>query len=146
MIIHNQQLLPTFNKTITLVNKLAAKDSVTKKDVWYVNTIDNCAVTNTIVRNVQGAVVSLGRTFVVRIPYSGKYKNYMQWQHDIENSFTINVGDYVFLNELTDEDIITPNTILNIYNKYRDSSFVIKTFRDNSNQINQLRHYHIEGF
>lgn len=146
MIIHNQQLLPTFNKTITLVNKLAAKDSVTRKDVWYVNTIDNCASTNTIVRNVQGTAVSLGRTFIVRIPFSEKYKNYLEWQQDVENSFTISVGDYVFLNELTGEDIITPNTILNIYNKYRDSSFVIKTFRDNSNQINQLRHYHIEGF
>lgn len=146
MRVTEKPLLPTFNQTITVVNKLAAADSSTRRDIWYVNVLDNCVFTNKTVESVQGTVASVGNVFLARIPYSDYYLKYKDWINNIDNSYTLNPGDYVFLGELeADEEIVTANTILNIYNKHKGYAFVVRSFQDNTKLIAQLPHYRIEG-
>ena len=58
------QMLPTFDYTITVLNKLAARDSATKLDVWKATVLHNCSWSGRAERSVQGNTVSVGNVFV----------------------------------------------------------------------------------
>lgn len=139
------QLLPTFDYTITILNKLKATDSATKLDVWKKTVINNCAWSSNIVRNVSGTTVSVGTSFVVRIPKSDEYKPYNEWKDsETLEGFTFSTGDYLIKGEIT-EDVITPNNVQTIVNQHRPEAFEIRYFKDNTGTIELAEHYHIEG-
>lgn len=139
------QLLPTFDYTITVLNKLKATDSATKLDVWKKTVINNCAWSSNIVRNVSGTTVSVGTSFVVRIPKSDEYKPYNKWKDsETLEGFTFSTGDYLIKGEIT-EDVITPNNVQTIVNQHRPEAFEIRYFKDNTGTIELAEHYHIEG-
>lgn len=139
------QLLPTFDYTITILNKLKATDSATKLDVWKKTVINNCAWSSNIVRNVSGTTVSVGTSFVVRIPKSDEYKPYNEWKDsETLEGFTFSTGDYLIKGEIA-EDVITPNNVQTIVKQHRPEAFEIRYFKDNTGTIELAEHYHIEG-
>lgn len=138
-------LTPTFNKTITVLNKLAAKDSATGKDVWYKTVLTDCSFMGDVVRNATGNTVGVGNAYVCRIPKNDNYLPYSEWRNNRDGHFTLNVGDYVFLGTLAETEIPTPNTIQAIYQAHKDTAFVIKAFSDNTGTIGMLQHYRVDG-
>ena len=55
----SNQLLPTFDYTITVLNKLASRDTTTGKvDIWYATKLENCSFTSEVVRDVTFPVTS----------------------------------------------------------------------------------------
>lgn len=139
------QLTPTFDYTVTILNKLSAKDSTTKRDVWYPVVLHNCSFTGATIRDVQGTTVSVGNAFTCRIPKNEKYRPYKEWKSNTDDYFTLNVGDYVFLGELDDSEIVTPETIQTIYQSHKDTAFCIRAFKDNTGVIESLEHYRVDG-
>lgn len=136
------QMLPTFDYTITVLNKLAARDSATKLDVWKATVLHNCSWSGRAERSVQGNTVSVGNVFVVRVPKSEEYHPYNQWKETMDG-FTFSTGDYIIRGEITEE--ATPQTVLNIVNSHKPEAFIIKLFQDNTGTVEALEHYHIEG-
>lgn len=137
------QLLPTFDYTITVLNKLAARDSATKLDVWKKTTLKNCAWSYNTVRSVQGTTVSVGNSFVVRVPKSEYYKPYVHWKETLEG-FTFSTGDYVIKGEI-EEETVTPNTVLDIVSRHKPEAFEVRLFKDNTGTVELAEHYRIEG-
>lgn len=131
-----------FNQTITIYNKLSGADSVTKRDVWYRHVLHNCSFTADTVRSVSGNTVSVGNSFVCRIPESGEYHAYGEWKENPDEGFTLNVGDYVFKGEV--DELITPNTVQAVYQRNKDRAFQVRGFKDNTN-VGNLKHYRLDG-
>lgn len=138
------QLLPTFDVTITLLNKLKATDSVTKQDVWYKTVIPWCSWITRSESAISGNVVSIGSHFVVRVPKQESYLPYSQWKKSPDGHLTFSTGDIIIKGEI-EEDIITATTIPQIFQKYQPESFYVKLFQDNTNIIELAEHYRIEG-
>lgn len=136
------QMLPTFDYTITVLNKLSARDSATKLDVWKATVLHNCAWSGRAERSVQGNTVSVGNVFVVRVPKSSDYYPYNDWKKSMDG-FTFSTGDYIIKGEITEE--ITPDSVLDIVNAHKPEAFIIKLFQDNTGTVEALEHYHIEG-
>lgn len=136
------QMLPTFDYTITVLNKLSAKDSATKLDVWKATVLHNCSWSGRAERNVQGNTVSVGNVFVVRVPKSKDYHPYNEWK-DSMDGFTFSTGDYIIRGEVTEE--VTPSTVQSIVNAHKPEAFIVKLFQDNTGTVEALEHYHIEG-
>ena len=136
-------LTPTFNKTITVFNRLSAKDSLTGKDVWYRKVLTECSFVGSVVRNASGNTVSVGNAYVCRIPKNESYLPYSEWKNAADTHFTLNVGDYVFLGKIT--DTVTPNTIQSVYQQHKDTAFQIKAFSDNTGMVKRLEHYRVDG-
>lgn len=137
------QILPTFDYTITVLNKLRAKDSKTKIDIWKKTVLSDCFWSEKAVRTVQGTSVSLGNSYIVRVPKNDNFKPYNKWKNGMEG-FTFSTGDYIILGEIG-EETVTPNTIQTVVNKYRPNAFEIKIFKDNTGTIEAAEHYRIEG-
>lgn len=137
------QMLPTFDYTVTILNKLKAQHSATKQDVWFKTVVNNCAWTSTIVRSVAGTTVSVGSSYIVRIPKDSRYRPYSEWIKD-NQGFTFSTGDYLILGEI-EEEIITPQTVIALVQKYRPNACEIRSFKDNTGTIELAEHYHLEG-
>lgn len=140
---NKNQPLPTFDYTITILNKLKATHSTTKLDIWKKTVLDNCYFSTQAVRNISGSTVTVGNNYICRIPKNINYRPYNQWIEDLEG-FTFSTGDYIVKGEVT-EDIITPNNIRSIVDKYRPNAFEIRFFKDNTGIVEFLEHYHLEG-
>lgn len=137
------QMLPTFDYTVTILNRQKAQHSETRQDIWYKSVVENCAWTSQVVRNVSGTTVSVGASYIIRIPKNPNYKPYSEWIQDIQG-FTFSTGDYLILGEI-EEEIITPQTVLSIVQKYRPNACEIRLFKDNTGTIELAEHYHLEG-
>lgn len=136
------QMLPTFDYTITVLNKLDYRDSATKLDVWKATVLRNCSWSGRAERSVQGNTVSVGNVFVVRVPKSLNYHPYNEWKNTMDG-FTFSTGDYIIRGEITDE--VTPDTVNSIVNSHKPEAFIIKLFQDNTGTVEALEHYHLEG-
>lgn len=137
------QLLPTFDYTITILNKLKAQHSETKQDIWKKTVVKNCAWSSNLVRNIAGTSVSVGASYIVRIPKNEDYKPYSEWIKTMQG-FTFSTGDYLILGDI-EEEIITPQTVLSIIRKYRPNACEIRFFKDNTGTVEVAEHYHLEG-
>lgn len=136
------QMLPTFDYTITVLNKLAARDSATKLDVWKSTVLHNCSWSGKAERSMDGNNAVVGNVFVVRVPKSDYYHPYNEWKESMDG-FTFSTGDYIVRGEVTEE--VTSSTIQNIVNAHKPEAFIIKLFQDNTGTVEALEHYHIEG-
>lgn len=136
------QMLPTFDYTITVLNKLSARDSATKLDVWKSTVLHNCSWSGKAERSMDGNNAVVGNVFVVRVPKSADYHPYNEWKESMDG-FTFSTGDYIIRGEVTDE--VTPNTVQSIINAHKPEAFIIKLFQDNTGTVEALEHYHIEG-
>lgn len=96
--------------SITLLNRLKRKDSVTNTDVWYKTVINNCIYKKDRISGVDGKVVSMGQQFTILIPFTGKYVTYNEWKklEDKTGFFTISNQDVIIL-ENVEEDVTDKN-------------------------------------
>lgn len=136
-------ILPTFDTTITVLNKLKSMDSVTKQDIWYKTVIHNCAWKSNSESGISGTSVVIGGLFVVRIPEQPNYIPYSQWKENPDGNLTFSVGDIIIKGEI-EEDIITTNNISKIFQKYQPDAFYAKVFQDNT-RLQLASHYRIDG-
>lgn len=136
------QMLPTFDYTVTVLNKLDYRDSATKLDIWKATVLHNCSWSGRVERSMDGNNATVGNVFVVRVPRSADYHPYNEWKESMEG-FTFSTGDYIIRGEITEE--VTPSTVQSIVNTHKPEAFIIKLFQDNTGTVEALEHYHIEG-
>lgn len=120
-----------YDHTITVINKLDAKDSLLKKDAYYKTVIPHCMWAVRTTRTVQSdGTVNIGTVHSVQIPENADYMPYREWKNapDRDERFTIRTGDYIVLGEVTEE--ITASTIKPTVNLYEPDAFQVQTFRD----------------
>ena len=96
--------------SITLLNRLKRKDSITNTDVWYKTVINNCIYKKDRITGVDGKVVSMGQQFTILIPFTGKYITYNEWKklEDKTGFFTISNQDVIILEDVA-EDVTDKN-------------------------------------
>lgn len=96
--------------SITLLNRLKRKDSITNTDVWYKTVINNCTYKKDRITGVDGKVVSMGQQFTVLIPFTGKYVTYNEWKklEDKTGFFTLSNQDVIILEDV-EEDVTDKN-------------------------------------
>lgn len=113
--------------TITLLNKLKRKDSITGLDVWYKTIINDCVYKKDKVSDVSGNTVSMGQQFTVLIPFTGKYLPYKEWKtlDDKSGYYTMSNQDVIILDEVLEE--ITANNITDIKNAYEPNTCEIRS-------------------
>lgn len=133
------RLTPAFVETITLLNKLDAKDSTSGMDEWKSTVLHDCAWSETSVRSVQGNVVSVGRSIVVRIPASPDFRPYGEWKDGMDG-FTLSEGDCIVRGEISEE--VTADNVKTILSEH--DGFVVKSAKVNTS-ISALAHYLAEG-
>lgn len=120
-----------YDETITVINKLDAKDSALKTDSYFVTTLDHCMWADKVSRNVQtDGTVFVGTTHQVQIPEAENYMPYRYWRQaeNRADSFTLRAGDYVIRGKVEEE--ITASTIKNVVKLYEPDAFQIQAFRD----------------
>ena len=107
-----------YDKTITILNRLKAVDSSTKKiDVYYKTVLENCGWYEQAISDVDGIKVSMSTTFKIFIPFTGKFLPYNEWKKgNTDSFFTVSQGDTIILGEV--EEDITPQTITKIKQNY----------------------------
>lgn len=96
--------------SITLLNRLKRKDSITNTDVWYKTVIQNCIYKKDRITGVDGKVVSMGQQFTILIPFTGKYVTYNEWKklEDKTGFFTLSNQDVIILEDVA-EDVTDKN-------------------------------------
>lgn len=120
-----------YDETITVINKLDAKDSALKTDSYFVTTLDHCMWADKVSRSVESdGTVFVGTTHQVQIPEAENYLPYREWRQaeNRADSFTLRAGDYVIRGTVEDE--ITASTIKNVVKLYEPDAFQIQAFRD----------------
>lgn len=133
------RLTPAFSETITLLNKLDAKDSTSGMDEWKSTVLHDCAWSEKAVRSVQGNVVSVGRSIIVRIPASPDFRPYSEWKDGMDG-FTLSTGDCIIHEEVT--ETVTPDNVKQVLADHE--GFVVKSAKINT-AIPSLAHYLAEG-
>lgn len=120
-----------YDDTITVINKLDAKNSALKQDTYYKTVLKHCMWSVKEARTVQSdGTVNIGIVHRVQIPESENYLPYREWRK-VENrneAFTLRTGDYVVLGEV--EETITSSNLKATMNLYEPDAFQIQSFRD----------------
>lgn len=120
-----------YDDTITVVNKLDARDAALKQDTYYATVIPHCMWSVKATRAVQAdGTVTVGMSHQVQIPESENYMPYREWRKsDVrETAFTVRTGDYIILGEVPDQ--ITASNIREIVKLYEPDAFQVQAFRD----------------
>ncbi len=120
-----------YDDTITVINKLDARDSALKQDSYFVTTIEHCMWAEKITRAVQSdGTVSIATAHQVQIPEAENYMPYREWRkaETRADSFTLRAGDYIIRGTVSEE--ISATTIKNVVKLYEPDAFQIQAFRD----------------
>lgn len=120
-----------YDDTITVINKLDAKDSLLKEDGYYKTVINHCMWSVRTERSVSdNGTVNIGTVHQVQIPESENYMPYRDWKkaENRNDAFTLRTGDYVVKGEVTEE--VTAANIKKVINQYEPDAFQIQSFRD----------------
>lgn len=119
-----------YDETITVVNKLDARDNAEKQDSYFKHILQHCMWSTRTTRSVEpDGTVDIGTTSVVQIPESENYLTYRAWSKgDKDQAFTIRAGDYIVKGVVTEE--ITAANVKKILAQYEPDSFQVQTFRD----------------
>lgn len=131
--------------TVTLLNRLRKKDSVTNLDVWYKSYIQNCVYKKEKVTDVAGTTVSMGEQFTILIPFSNKYIPYNQWKKldDKSTFYTLSPQDIIIL-DIVNEDV-TPQTIIQIKNDYEPNTCEIRSIEQVEQRLSTRFEFRIGG-
>ena len=131
--------------TITLLNRLRKKDSITNLDVWYKTHIQNCVYKKEKVTDVSGTNVSMGEQFTILIPFSDKYKPYREWKklEDKSKFYTLSPQDVIILN-IVDDDV-TPQNIIQIKNEYEPDTCEVRSIEQVDQKLSANYEFRIGG-
>lgn len=120
-----------YDDTITVVNKLDAKDSALKQDSYFVTTLEHCMWYTKEERAIQSdGTVNIGIVHKVQIPESENYLPYREWRkaEARADSFTLRTGDYIIRGKVAED--ISATTIRDVVRLYEPDAFQIQAFRD----------------
>lgn len=119
-----------YDKTVTVINKLDARDSALKQDEYFKHEIDHVMWSLVTTRSVaQDGTVTIGTSHRVQIPESESYVPYKKWVGtDHQSVFTVRAGDYVVLGSVAEE--VSAATIKKVIAQYEPEAFQVQTFRD----------------
>lgn len=132
--------LPTWNDTITVLNKRDGLDSPDGLDAWKKTVLHDCFWAGEQTRGQSGQEISESAAYLLRVPRSADYRPYLDWKTDMEG-FTFSPGDYIILGETEKE--ITPETVQSVLERHRPDAFEVRKFKDNTR--GPLPHYRLEG-
>lgn len=132
--------LPTWNDTVTVLNKRDGLDSPDGLDTWKKTVLHGCFWAGEQTQGQSGQEVSGGASYLLRVPQSADYRTYQDWKADMDG-FTFSPGDYIILGEAVEE--ITPETVQGVVERYRPDAFEVRKFKDNTR--GPLPHYRLEG-
>lgn len=117
-----------YNETLTVVNRLDAKDSEAKQDSYVKTVLTGCMWYAQATRTVQqDGTVRIGTVHRVQIPSSSEYKPYKEWAKD-PKGFTLRQGDYVVRGVVEEE--LEAATAKRILAAYEPEVFQVQHFRD----------------
>lgn len=120
-----------YDDTITVINKLDAKDAALKQDVYYPTVLEHCMWSTTSTRDVEsGGTVVIGTIHQVQIPENDRFLPYREWREPDKRSgsFTLRTGDYIVLGEIDGE--MDAQSLREMVKVYEPDAFQIKSFRD----------------
>lgn len=132
--------LPTWNDTVTVLNKRDGLDSPYGLDTWKKAVLRGCFWAGEQTQGQSGQEISGGAAYLLRVPKSADYRPYRDWKADMEG-FTFSPGDYIILGEAVEE--ITPETVQRVVERHRPDAFQVREFKDNTR--GPLPHYRLEG-
>lgn len=131
--------------TMTLLNKLKRKDSITNLDIWYKTVIQNCVYKKDKISNVTGSVVSMGQEFTILIPFTGKYIPYNEWKklEDKTGVYTLSPQDIIIFGEITEE--VTDKNIVQIKNNYEPDTCEIRSIEQVEKKLTVNFEFRVSG-
>lgn len=120
-----------YDETLTIVNRLDAKDSGEKQDAYVATVLRGCMWTQRAQRSVQSdGTVVIGTTTSAQIPEASSYVPYREWaaMADRSGKFTVRHGDYVFLGELG--EAVSAANVKALASTWEPDVFQVQHFRD----------------
>lgn len=120
-----------YDSTVTLLNRLDAKDSALNQDAYYKTVLHDCMWNDSSTRTVgSDGTVSLSTTHQVQIPEMEYYLPYREWKkpENRDTHFTVKEGDYVILGEVTED--VTPSNYRSVVKSYEPQAFQVQSFQD----------------
>ena len=117
-----------YDETLTVVNRLDAKDSDSKQDSYRKTVLHGCMWYGQSTRQVQqDGTVQIGTVHRVQIPESADYSPYKEWSKSLEG-FTLRQGDYIVRGEVVEE--LDAATVKRVMASYEPEVFQVQHFRD----------------
>lgn len=131
--------------TVTLLNRLKRKDSVTNTDIWYKSIIENCVFKKDRISNINGTVVSMGQQFTILIPFTGKYLPYKEWKslEDKTGYYTLSNQDVIILDIVSEE--VTAQTITWVKNDYEPNTCEIRSIEQVDKKLSVQFEFRVGG-
>lgn len=131
--------------TVTLLNRLKRKDSVTNTDVWYKSIIGNCVYKKDRISNINGTVVSMGQQFTILIPFTDKYLPYKKWKtlEDKTGYYTLSNQDVIIL-DIVEEEVNAQN-IAQIKNDYEPNTCEIRSIEQVEKKLSVQFEFRVGG-
>lgn len=137
MRINAEKALP---KTVTIINKLRAKDNKTGKDIYYKKKLVDCFWSVKQLSAQAGQTITHSDVVAVHIPKGQEfvYLTYDKWKTQIEDCFTLSVDDYLIQGEVSEE--VTPENITDLLQRYAPNTCRIKHINDLTMPSDTLDH------
>ena len=132
--------LPTWNDTVTVLNKRDGLDSPDGLDAWKRTVLTGCFWIDQKEQGQSGTEINLSVSCLVRIPWSVEYRPYQEWKVDMKG-FTFSTGDYIILGEVSEP--VSAENVQNVVRMNLLRSFQVQFFKDNT--AGPLPHYRLEG-
>lgn len=120
-----------YGQTVTVLNKLDARDSALKLDTWYKQVVTGALWSASITRSVSSdGTVSIGQSVKCHIANRAEYMPYDEWRaaENRDDYFTVRTGDYVILGEVSED--VTASNVLQIVKAKGSDAMQVKAFRD----------------
>ena len=136
-------MIPMYDKTVTIVNKLKKADSGVgaTTDTWKKTVINTAEFHKKVVRDVNGSTVSIGEAEIVLIPFGQGYLPYETWKADTSKGFTMEPGDVIFYHSLT--EIPTSANLTGLKQTYKNCDVrTVEIAKDNGLAMVQVK---VEG-
>lgn len=141
---------PNYIHTITVYNRMKAKDTATKKEEWYKTVIPDCSwrcSTEDIQQQVQSGITNRDQKeiYIVRVPRNEKFRSYEEWKKAPAEYFALSKQDIIILGECQDEITgISPDTATEVMQRHKPDAFLIRSFADNTSHL-VGKHYKVGG-
>lgn len=121
-----------YGETVTIINRLDAKDAALKQDVYYATVIGGCMWSDEFKNGTSSdGVVTPTTIHKVQVPSSAKnYAKYRDWRElqGRAGTFTLRTGDYVIRGAVEGE--ISASDIRSIVSRYEPDAFQVKAWRE----------------
>lgn len=119
-----------YSETITVFNRLGARESGAKADTYRATVLTGCVWSEKLTRSVDAdGSVHIVKSYIVQVPEASaaNYLDPLHWIARPEGSYTVRGGDFIARGEHPDEP--NPSNLRAYLNDVPDA-FQVKAFRD----------------